>query len=198
MLIVGLTGGIASGKSTAGSFFESLGIVVIDADTIAKQLVQSGQVALRQITERFGKSILNSAGELDRVALRTLVFNDKSARLDLEAILHPLIRTEMQRRISAVTGPYCILAIPLLIETGQSELVDRILVIDSDESLQYQRLRQRGNLDDKTITAIISAQATRAQRLLVADDIVTNNGTVAELEAQLQDCHRHYLELSRK
>lgn len=198
MLIVGLTGGIASGKSTASSFFESLGIVVIDADTIARQLVQPGRPALQQITKRFGKTILNDAGELDRATLRILVFNDKTARLDLEAILHPLIRTEMQRRISALTGPYCILAIPLLIETGQSDLVDRILVIDSDEALQFQRLRQRVNLDDKTITAIISAQATRKQRLAVADDIVTNNGTIAELEAQLQDCHRHYLELSQK
>jgi len=197
MLIVGLTGGIASGKSTAASFFESRGITVIDADTIARELVQSGQAALQKIIARFGKSIVNDSGELDRSALRTLVFNDKKARHDLENILHPLIRTEMQHRVSAVESPYCILAIPLLIETGQTDLVDRILVIDSDEALRYQRLRQRG-LDDDTITAILRAQTTRSQRLAIADDIVTNNGNIAEMEAQLQDCHQRYLKLSRE
>ena len=197
MLIVGLTGGIASGKSTAASFFASRGITVIDADTLARELVQPGQAALQKIIARFGTSIVNDSGELDRASLRRLVFNDNKARLDLETILHPLIRTEMQRRVSAAKSPYCILSIPLLIETGQTDLVDRVLVIDSDEALRYQRLRQRG-LDDDTITAILRAQATRTQRLAIADDIVPNNGNIAEMEAQLEDCHQHYLKLSRE
>ena len=197
MFIVGLTGGIASGKSTASSYFETLGIPVIDADTIARQLVQPGQPALQQIIRHFGESILDNTGELDRTALRAIVFSDAAARQDLEAILHPLIRAEMQRRIGTLAGPYCILAIPLLIETGQTDMVDRILLIDTDETLQYQRLRQRDKLDDHTISAIIHAQASRQQRLLAADDVALNTGTIAELQAQLQGFHQHYLQLSR-
>jgi dephospho-CoA kinase len=195
VLIVGLTGGIASGKSTASDYFTSLGIDVIDADVISRQLVQPGQPALEQITQRFGQTILTGTGELDRAALRAIVFSDTAARQDLEAMLHPLIREEMRRQVVTLDGPYCILAIPLLIETRQSDLVERILVIDADEALQYQRLRQRDHLDDTSIRSIIQSQASRAQRLAAADDVVTNNGTVAELQAQLQRCHQHYLQL---
>jgi len=198
MLVIGLTGGIASGKSTACACFESLGIPVIDADIIARQLVQPGQAALQQITQRFGNTILTTTGELNRAALRDIVFNDSTARLDLEAILHPLIRAEMQQQIDSIDAPYCVLAIPLLIETGQSDLVDRILVIDTDKDLQQQRLQQRDNLDDRAINAIMQAQVSRDQRLAAADDIVTNNGTVAALQTRLQRLHQRYLQLSQQ
>ena len=198
MLIVGLTGGIASGKSTASQYFESLGVPVIDADVIARQLVLPGKTALKQIGSRFGNHILNGDGQLDRAALRQIVFNDASARLDLEAILHPLIRTEIQHQIDALNAPYCILAIPLLIETEQTDLVNRVLVIDSDESLQYQRLQQRDHLDVDTIKAIIQTQASREQRLTAADDIVRNNGSVADLHRQLKQYHQHYLQTARR
>jgi len=198
MLIVGLTGGIASGKSTASQYFETLGIPVIDADIIARQLVQPGQTALQQITARFGNEILDSNGQLDRAKLRSLVFNDSKSRQDLESILHPLIRAEMQRQVNMLDEPYCILAIPLLIETGQTGLVDRILVIDSDEKLQYRRLQQRDKLDDNTIKNIIRSQASREQRLAAADDIAGNNGSITELQTQLKHYHQRYLQLSQQ
>lgn len=196
MLTIGLTGGIASGKSTACQYFESLGIRIIDADIIAKQLVLPRQPALQSIISRFGKSFLKVNQELDRKALAKRIFSDKAARLDLEAILHPLIHARMKQQLAHISGNYCILAIPLLIETAQYDLIDRILLIDINEILQYQRLKQRDQLDDEAINAILQSQATPEKRLSLADDVVSNNGSAEEFHKQLQFCHQRYQQIS--
>lgn len=199
MLVVGLTGGIGSGKSTATRYFESLGIPVIDADVIARQLVEPGQPALDSITSNFGTGILTQAGRLDRSQLRDIIFKDTHARQKLEHIMHPLIEAEIRRRLGTLDAPYCIVAIPLLIEAGQTILVDRILVVDIDEEIQLHRIRQREpNLNDTTIEAIIQAQATRKQRLTHANDIVNNNGDKSDLEKQLFLLHQQYVQLSQQ
>ena len=196
MLVIGLTGGIASGKSTASRFFQSQGIRVIDADIIARELVEPGQPALRQIVDIFGKDILDNTQQLNRAKLRNIVFNDRDSRLKLEAILHPLITAVMRDRLNTVDGPYCVLAIPLLAETGRTPMIDRVLVIDTDVNLQIQRLRQRDGLDDQTIEAMLKAQATREQRLAIADDVITNNAGLDDFDHQLRKLHQHYLQLA--
>jgi dephospho-CoA kinase len=192
MLIIGLTGGVASGKTTASNYLQSLGAHVIDADIIARELVEPGQPALQQIIDLFGEGIITD-GHLDRSRLRNIVFADEDARHRLEAILHPRIATEMQRRIRTVTAPYCVLVIPLLVETEQTDMLDRVLVIDCDEDRQIQRLRQRDGLDDRTITALLGAQATRTQRLAVADDVISNNTDIDDFKRRLRQLHQHYL-----
>jgi len=196
MLVIGLTGGIASGKSTASRYFQLLGIHVIDADIIARELVKPGEPALQQIVAAFGEDILDDKQQLDRAKLRDIVFNRQDARQKLETILHPLIRAEMRNRLKAIDDPYCVLAIPLLVETGQASMVDRVLVIDTDVDLQVERLRRRDGLDDRTIAAMLKAQATREQRLTIADDVITNNASPDDFKRQLLKLHRHYLQLA--
>jgi len=196
MLVIGLTGGIASGKSTASRFFQEQGIHVIDADIIARELTKPGQAALQQIVENFGKDILDDRQQLKRTKLRNIVFNDQASRHKLEAILHPLIKAEMRKRLKAIDDPYCILAIPLLIETDQTSMVDRVLLIDTDTDLQIQRLRRRDGLDDQTIAAVLRAQATREQRLAIADDVICNNASVEDFAHQLREIHQRYLHLA--
>ena len=196
MLVIGLTGGIASGKSTASRFFQSQGIHVIDADIIARELVEPGQPALQQIVDIFGKDILDDAQQLNRAKLRDIVFVNEDSRLKLEAILHPLISAAMRERLQTIDGPYCVLAIPLLAETGRTPMIDRVLVIDTEVELQIQRLRRRDGLDDQTIAALLKAQATREQRLAIADDVITNNAGLDDFEQQLRRLHQHYLQLA--
>ena len=179
MLVVGLTGGIGSGKSTAAAYFQQLGVPVIDADQIAHDLVTPGQPALTQIADQFGQHILTEDGQLDRAKLRECVFADPQQRHRLESLLHPLIREEIRRRIARLQTPYVIVAIPLLVETQQFDLVDRVLVIDTEQQLQIERVRQRDHLDSEAIMAILQAQASREQRLARADDIIVNNGDKA-------------------
>lgn len=193
MLKIGLTGGIASGKSTASRFFHSQGIPVIDADIIARELVAPGQPALQQIIDAFGTDIVDENEQLQRVKLRDIVFNDEQSRHRLEGILHPLIRAEMRHRLQRIDAPYCVLAIPLLVETEQTAMVDRVLVIDTDVELQIDRLRRRDGLDDRTINAMLKAQADRDKRLAIADDVVTNNASLEEFEQQLLKLHQDYL-----
>lgn len=196
MLKIGLTGGIGSGKSTVANYFAALGVPVIDADQIARELVGPGQPALQAIVEAFGPAVLDSAGHLDRARLRAQVFGadpHSGQRQLLESILHPLIRAEMQRRAQGMTAPYGLLCIPLLVETGQKDQVARILVVDAPEALQYQRVRQRDNaVLDTEITAILRAQATRQQRLAVADDIIVNDGGLEKLHQQVMALHPLY------
>lgn len=198
MLIIGLTGGIGSGKSTVAERFARLGVPVIDADAIARELVAPGMPALHQIGAEFGPEVLTAAGQLDRARLRRLVFADAQRRKRLEAILHPLIRREMQRRIEALDAPYCVLAIPLLLETGQADLVQRILVIDTPEALRRRRVRARDTLSNAEITAIMDAQLPANERRGAADDIIVNDADLAGLEEQVEKLHRRYLELAGK
>jgi dephospho-CoA kinase len=197
-LRIGLTGGIASGKSTVEQRFTELGIPVINADDSSRSVVARGQPGLAAVVARFGNAMLTAEGELDRRALRTLIFSDPQRRKDLEAILHPLIRADMERRSAQAVAPYVILSIPLLVEGGSRAGVDRILVVDADESLQLRRLMSRDGVSLEEARATLAAQATRAARLQAADDVLVNSGTVPELRQAVDSLHARYLELAEK
>lgn len=197
MLIVGLTGGIGSGKSTVAERFAARDVPVIDADVIAREVVEPGTPGLARIVEAFGRDILDENGRLDRSRLGARVFQDPESRKRLEAILHPLIRAEMQRRITHITAPYCVLVIPLLIETGQTDLVHRVLVVDTPRELQYRRVAARDNRPRAEIEAILDVQASREDRLAAAHDVIVNDADLDALDRQVARLHQRYLELSR-
>jgi dephospho-CoA kinase len=197
-LRIGLTGGIASGKSTVAQRFAELGISVIDADVASRAVVEPGTSGLTQVVERFGLQILDSKGHLDRRALRTLIFSDPASRKALDAILHPLIRAEMERDAAQSKGPYVVMAIPLLVEGGNPhQRVDRVLVVDADEMLQLQRVQARDGTSIEQARAILASQASRSARLAAADDVLSNAGTVAELRQAVDRLHEQYLQLSQ-
>lgn len=196
MFRVGLTGGIASGKSRAAEIFTSLGVTVIDSDVIAREIVAPGREGLAAIVQRFGPGVLDARGQLDRRALRALVFADPTARADLEAITHPLIRARMATLNREASGPYVINAIPLLAETGGRRDLDRVLLIDCPETLQIARVMARDHVDEAAARAILGAQATREARRSIADDVIVNDGDVATLENAVKTLHRRYLALS--
>ncbi len=196
MLIIGLTGGIGSGKSTVTHCFKGLGVPVVDADVIAREVVAPGQPALEEIARTFGPSVIDGQGSLRRDRLRQIVFADPAQRRRLEQILHPRIRSIMGQRIAGLNAPYCIASIPLLVETRQRDTVHRVLVIDVPEALQYQRIRQRDGASDAEIGAIIASQANREERLAAADDVVVNDGDLDHLEQAVRRLHRRYTELS--
>ena len=193
---VGLTGGIASGKSTAAKFFGALGIPILDSDQVARDVVEPGQPPLERLVERFGRSILTADGHLDRPALREIVFSDPKARADLEALTHPAIGAAMEARSAAAGGPYQILVIPLLVEKNLTSQVDRVLVVDCDEELQIRRLRDRDGSTPEQVQAILRAQAPRAARLKVADDVIHNDADMSAVQAQVAALHARYLELA--
>ena len=197
MLVVALTGGIGSGKTTACRLFETLGTPIIDADLIARSLVEPGEPALDEITQQFGSAVLTTEGTLDRKRVRQLIFSDREKRHLLESILHPRIRREMVRRIAELTTPYCIVAIPLLVESGQMVIADRVLVIDTTESEQLQRVVERDEQTEEAVAAIISSQASRAARLALADDIIDNSGDIGHLQAQVESYHQKYLSIAK-
>ncbi len=201
MFKVGLTGGIASGKTTATTFFSSLGVPLIDADLIVHELLKSGTKSNAEIIHVFGPGIVQHDGELDRKKLRQLIFADTQKRQQLEAILHPKVRREIKTRINSLTtnsviAAYCIVCIPLLVETQQQDLVHRILVIDTPEEIQIQRLHQRDNFTDTEIKNILSSQATRNERRAAADDVILNNLDIDYFYKQLNKIHRTYLKLA--
>ncbi|HXY76492.1 MAG TPA: dephospho-CoA kinase, partial [Steroidobacteraceae bacterium] len=170
---VGLTGGIASGKSTAANYFAALGVPILDSDQVAREVVEPGQPSLERLVERFGRSILTSDGHLDRPALREIVFSDPKARADLEALTHPAIGAAMEARSAAAGGPYQILVIPLLVEKNLGSHVDRVPVVDCDEQRQIARLRERDGSSAQQAQAILDAQVPRVVRLKAADDVIT-------------------------
>lgn len=195
-LRIGLTGGIASGKSTVEQRFRELGVPVVDADDSARAVVAPGEPGLAAVIAHFGSRVLTPQGELDRRALRSLIFADPKSRKELEAILHPLIRSDMDRRVLESDGPYIVLAIPLLIEGGARERVDRVLLIDAEESLQLERLMSRDAVSEEEARATLAAQASRAARLQAADDVLENAGSVSELRQAVDRLHQRYLELA--
>lgn len=197
MLIVGLTGGIGSGKSTVADRFAELGVPVVDADRIARELVEPGRPALAAIVREFGAQVIDSEGRLKREVLRRIAFTDPNRRMALEAILHPGIREAMGRRLAGIDAPYCIAVIPLLVETGQHDLVDRVLVVDLPPSLQVERVRRRDGMADHEIHAIIQSQATRQERLSAADDVLSNTGDAEQLKRAVRDLDRRYSALAR-
>jgi dephospho-CoA kinase len=197
-LRIGLTGGIASGKSTVTQRFAELGVPVIDADVASRSVVEPGKPGLAQVVKRFGIGVIDAGGHLDRRALRGLIFNDSSSRQALDAILHPLIRAEMEREAAEVQGPYVVMAIPLLVEGGNAgKQVDRVLVVDADEALQIQRVQARDGSSAEQARAILGSQASRAARLGLADDVLLNTGTVAELRQAVDRLHEQYLQLAQ-
>lgn len=193
MLVIGLTGGIGSGKSTVASLFQKLGAPVYDADVEARRLVTPGQATLRQLTREFGSQLLQPNGTLDRAKLRTLAFSDPDQRRRLEAILHPPIRAALQQHVAATNAAYCILVIPLLFESGQRDLVGRVLVVDAPEDQQIARTLARSGLERAMVERIMAAQCSRTQRLTLADDVITNTGSVEDLRLQVEHLHHRYL-----
>jgi dephospho-CoA kinase len=193
---VALTGGIASGKSTVADLFAALGIPVIDTDVIAREVVEPGRPALAQVVAAFGSDVLDAEGRLDRRRMRERIFGDPDAKRRLESILHPAIRMEMERQSLAAEGPYQVLVIPLLTEGGRRDHVDRVLLVDVPEELQIERLMRRDGVSHEQAKASLKAQATRAQRLALADDVVRNTGRVDDLREQVARLHEKYLKLA--
>lgn len=194
--VVGLTGGIGSGKSTVADIFSELGAGVVDTDRIAHDLTGPGGAALDAIANRFGTRFLTSAGSLNRELMRSLVFADPGAKSDLESILHPLIGAESARLVTASEAPYVLLVVPILFETGgDPKRFQRVLVVDCDEQNQVDRVLRRG-LQSEQVQAIMATQVSRAQRLAGADDVIRNNADIPGLRAQIVPLHRKYLELA--
>jgi dephospho-CoA kinase len=195
-LIVGLTGGIASGKSLVGAMFVKLGASLIDTDVVAREVVALGTPGLAAVTAQFGPGVLLPSGELNRPALRTLVFADDAKRRQLEAILHPLIRSRTRAKLGELEAPYALVAVPLLVETNFGELVDRILVVDAPESAQLERLMRRDAIPRAEALEMLRAQVDRATRLKAAHDVIDNSGTTDATRRQVESLHRRYLELA--
>jgi dephospho-CoA kinase len=193
---VGLTGGIASGKSTAAKFFGALGVPILDSDQIARDVVEPGQPPLERLVERFGPSILTPDGHLDRPALRDIVFSDPRARTDLEALTHPAIGAALEARSATAGGPYQILVIPLLVEKHLGSQVDRVLVVDCDEALQISRLRSRDGSTLQQVRAILDAQVSRSTRLKAANDVITNEADMSAVQSQVAALHARYVALA--
>jgi dephospho-CoA kinase len=193
--IVGLTGGIGSGKSTVSEIFHDQGIQVIDADTIARDLVIPDTPCFKAIVEHFGEDVLETNGTLNRAYLRELIFNDDSQKKWLESLLHPAIREEIDRQISESKSAYIILSVPLLIESDQYDFVDRVLVIDVPEKTQLERIKARDASSEKLIREIMASQVSRERRLAVADDTLDNSGSQDTLRQQVLLLHEHYLQI---
>ena len=194
--VVGLTGGIGSGKSAVSDRFGALGIAIADADLAARVVVEPGRPALERIAERHGQGILNSDGGLDRQALRELVFAQEEERVWLESLLHPLIGEELQSQLSQATSPYAMLVTPLLQETGQARLVDRVLVVDAPEEVRVMRTLARDGGDESTVRAIVKAQMSSDQRLSMADDVIMNDSDFAHLDKEVERLHGLYMDLA--
>jgi len=197
VLIVGLTGGIGCGKSAAAEIFAQLGATVIDTDQIAHQLTALGQPALTAIRVQFGADYFLPDGNLDRAHLRHLIFSDTAAKNQLEALLHPLIKDQVRRRLTTAQTPYAIVAVPLLLETGAyREMVQRVLVVDCSAEQQEERVMSRSRLSKEEVRAIMANQISRSERLRLADDIIDNHGSRGALQQQIEQLHRRYLQLA--
>jgi dephospho-CoA kinase len=198
MLTIGLTGGIGSGKSQVATLFERLGVAVIDADVIARQLVEPGTDVLTQLVTTFGRSVLTSDGRLDRKKLAEVVFSDAGKKKQLENIIHPHVREQIRAfKEKHRDQPYILVVIPLLLESGQHDLVDRVLVVDAAEAERIRRVQARDGRSEQQIRAIIDSQTDDATRRAAADDYLDNNGTLAELEQSVHELHRQYIMLAR-
>lgn len=197
MLIIGLTGGIGCGKSTVAELFADKGVPILDADVIARELVEPGRPAFEAIKQRFGTVILKN-GRLDRTKLREIVFSDPEAKRWLEALLHPLVYSEIGQRITTLSAPYCLVVVPLLLETGQRALVDRLLVVDCPEDIQRRRVQLRDGLSEKQIDPIMASQIGRSERLAAADDVLENTADEADLAEKVERLHQLYLTLGRR
>jgi dephospho-CoA kinase len=190
---IGLTGGIASGKSTVANLFAAVGITIVDTDLLAREVVAPGAPLLGEISRHFGPQVLQKDGSLNRAALRAQVFANPAERLWLEHLTHPAIRALTDQRCEAATGPYVMVAIPLLVETRGADRFDRVLVVDCEPGLQLARLQARDGVTAHQAAQILAAQATREQRLSVADDVILNNGDIPALRDQVGKLHQQYV-----
>ena len=195
MLIIGLTGGIGSGKSAVSDKFKSLGITVVDADVAARTVVEPGQPALAEIERHFGSNILNQAGVLDRAQLREIMASDSEERVWLESVLHPKIGEQIAKELNESTSPYTIYVAPLLLETNSQKMCSRVLVVDVPKEIQIQRTVERDKVSEIQIEKIVAVQMERKERLEKADDVLVNTGTIKELEEQVVKLHQKYLEM---
>lgn len=194
--IVGLTGGIGSGKSSACALFAELGVEIVDADHVSRSVVAPGSPALQQLREQFGDAVVTRDGSLDRAWLRSRIFSDAAVRQQVEALLHPLIRSAMLEQIQRSRSAWLILAAPLLLENNAYDFVDRVLVIDADESIQVARTRKRDHASDDEVRRIMQVQLPRGERLARADDVISNNGDTASLRRQVQEYSTLYQKLA--
>ncbi len=192
-LVIGLTGGIGTGKTAVANHFSALGVPIIDADELARDAVAPGQIGYEEIVREFGAEVLTSTGELDRRLMRKRVFADPAKRSRLEAILHPRVYAEIERRLNALDDAYAIVVVPLLIETGGSALVDRVLVVDAPEDLQIERASQRDGSTREDVERILAAQLDRETRLQSADDVIENNSSESSLAQKVSMLHERYL-----
>ena len=195
-LRVGLTGGIGSGKSTVEGYFRDLGAPTIDADAVSRRVAEPGQPAFEDIVALFGPEVVDDSGRLRRSLMRERVFKDLALKKRLEAVIHPLVRQEIQAFTDSADGPYCVICVPLLLETGARTRTDRILVVDAPEALQASRASQRDQADAAQIRQIIAAQIPREERLRAADDVISNDGSLENLKLQVKRLHDKYLELA--
>ncbi len=193
---VGLTGGAGSGKTTVSNLFKDLGVDIVDADEISRKLVGRGSPLLSQILDHFGQEVSDVTGGLDRRALRVRIFRDAGAKSWLEALLHPAIREETQRRIETGSAPYVIVVVPLLVESGAYEFVNRMLIVDAPEDAQVARLRRRDDISLELAEQMLAAQSSRRQRLDRADDVIDNNMSLSTLAARVRILHETYLQMA--
>lgn len=193
---VGLTGGIGSGKTAVKNCFDDLGVPTVDADEISHAVTRPGQAAFDEVVALFGKECLDEAGNLDRQYLRELIFANPAMKKQLEGIIHPCVRRGIQEFITRVTYPYCIICIPLLLETGRQAAMDRVLVVDAPEELQIARVSRRDRANEDQTRSIIKAQINREERLRYAHDIIINDGNINDLKNQVVNLHDRYIELS--
>ena len=193
--VLGLTGGIASGKSAAAQRFAELGVHVVDADQASRWVVEPGRPALAQLVERYGPGLLQADGSLDRAALRKVIFEDAEQRRWVEALLHPLIANEIAESLASATSPYAVFVSPLMVESGQYRITQRLLVVDTPEALRVERTLARDNTNPAQVQAILKAQASREERLRHADDVLVNDRDLAWLRAEVERLHHFYLTL---
>jgi len=197
-MIIGLTGGIGSGKSAAANFFHSEGVTVLDADQLAREVIEQNTPGFQSIVNYFGSDIIGEDGSIDRAKLRQEIFDDKEKKKAIESIIHPLVRDLMAERIAASTSPYSIIMVPLIFETNSMSAYNRILVIDCDTKLQLERATLRDNNSSEQIQKILDSQCSRTERLSIANDVIPNNDTLENLKTRSLAMHKFYLGLCKK
>ncbi len=195
-LTIALTGGIGSGKTSIASIFKSLGVPIIDSDTISKEIILPGKPCFKDIVNEFGEEILTNKGTIDRYKLRDIIFNNDKARIKLENIIHPVVFKNIDTEISLINYPYCLVIIPLLIETKSVKYFDKVLLVDTLENIQFERVTKRDSISPTLLRKIIKTQVTRSERLKYADDIIENNNEIGNLNEYINTLHKKYLGLS--
>lgn len=198
LLTIALTGGIGSGKTSIASIFKSLGVPIIDSDTISKEIILPGKPCFKDIVNEFGEEILTNKGTIDRYKLRDIIFNNDKARIKLENITHPIIFKNIDIQTSLINYPYCLVIVPLLIETKSVKYFDKVLLVDTFKNIQFERVSKRDSMSPTLLRKIIKIQATRSERLKYADDIIENNNEIGNLNEYINILHKKYLTLSKE